>query len=144
MPRGYPGNGQRRPPVHRSLFDRFWAKVDDSGGPDACHRWTGAVSHNRHMRDGYGHIRTGGRGYPLIRAHIFALILATGEDQPPGLEAGHGPTCTTTLCCNGRHLRWVTRLENEHDKRRLVTDAERVALVVAKLVADGVLSHAVA
>jgi hypothetical protein len=105
------------PPQLRSLLDRFWEKVDTSGGPDACWPWRGAVVINRNGKDGYGVIQTGGRGTAQVRAHRFALVYATGED-PPDKEAGHGLTCTTTLCCNDRHLRWVSRSENERDKAR--------------------------
>ena len=114
----------------RSLLDRFWEKVDTSGGADACWPWRGAVSRGRRARDGYGAIRTGGAGTPIERAHRFALVLKTAMD-PPELEAGHGPTCTTTLCCNPRHLRWVTREENEADKARTRDEAFDWALLDA-------------
>lgn len=104
-------------PRCRSLLDRFWEKVDDTGGPDACWPWRAYRRMNRNGKDGYGRIQVGGRRSPLILAHRFALVLTSGE-EPEGMEAGHGPTCTTTLCCNPRHLRWVTRRENEADKAR--------------------------
>jgi hypothetical protein len=115
----------------RSLFDRFWAKVDTSAGPDACHPWTGAVSKRL-----YGTIQTGGRGTPLIKAHRFALVLATGI-EPDDKEACHAPTCTTSLCCNQRHLRWGTRTENEHDKRHKRSDRELIAAAIANVFGAG-------
>lgn len=53
--------------------DRFWLKVDRSGGPDACHPWMGSRT-----RDGYGQSRVG--AVVTYRAHRVAYFLATGDD----------------------------------------------------------------
>jgi hypothetical protein len=104
--------GQRAP-----LLERFWAKVDRSGGLFACWPWTGSTQTSRNNPTGYGKIQEGGRGSRIIAAHRIACVIATGE-EPDGMEACHAPTCTTTLCCNPHHLRWGTRAENEADKAR--------------------------
>lgn len=105
------------PGLRRPLFDRFWAKVDRSGGLFACWPWTGATTRSRPSTPPYGYIQIGGRGSRVVRAHRLALVIATGED-PPEFEACHAPACTTSLCCNEAHLRWGTRAENEADKAR--------------------------
>jgi hypothetical protein len=95
----------------RAIADRFWRKVDTSGGPDACWPWLGYV-----MRDelrspqGYGQFRPSGvLGRRLWKAHRFALFLATGE-VPQGMDACH--ECDNTVCCNPSHLWWGTHQEN--------------------------------
>jgi HNH endonuclease/Helix-turn-helix domain of resolvase len=95
---------------------RFESRVDRSGGPDACHPWTG-----KPRRDGYGMMKFGGK-YRL--AHTVAWELANGP-VPPGLEIDHEchnrallagtcrrGLCEHRLCCNERHLAAKTHLEN--------------------------------
>lgn len=125
------------------LADRFWAKVDRTGGAAACWPWTGCVG-NRHGGSGgkYGQLRTGGRGAPLIKAHRLALIYTRGEAPPDRPEACHAPACTTTLCCNGDHLRWGTRLENMADvrlRRDLRTQHELLVDTLDALEREGVI-----
>lgn len=69
----------------------------------------------------------------MLKAHRVALIFRTGQDLPTK-EAGHSATCTTTLCCNPAHLRWVTRAENladwiaKHSTKELIRLAVQAAL----------------
>lgn len=108
-----------RGPAPRPLAARFEAKVDRSGGPEACHPWTGARTRRRYGATvyEYGNIRDdcapgGGRGKVLL-AHRVALTLHTGEPAPPEMDACH--RCDNTLCCNGTHLFWGTHRYNMLD-----------------------------
>lgn len=88
--------------LNRPLAERFWSRVDRSGGPDACWPWTLSV------RDrGYGYFKSEvGRNL----AHRFAYELAHGP-IPEGLDVLHH--CGVRGCCNPAHL-WVdTRPDNE-------------------------------
>lgn len=95
---------------------RFEARVDRSGGPDACHPWTG-----RPTPDGYGMMKFGGKGRLV---HTVAWELENGP-VPPGKEIDHEchnravlagtcrrGLCEHRLCCNERHLAAKTHLEN--------------------------------
>lgn len=113
-------------PPRLPLVARLAQYIDTSGGPDACHPWTGyTVRSRRGVR--YGRIREGGRGTRLLLAHRVVLALKTGTMEPPHIEGCHSSACTTTLCCNERHLRWGTRSENELDKRARGEGAARAA-----------------
>lgn len=82
--------------------DRFWSKVDRSGGPDACWLWLGAPNPS-----GYGgfHVPSlGGRA-----AHRVSYILNVGP-IPAGLQLDH--LCRVRHCVNPRHLEPVTLAEN--------------------------------
>jgi hypothetical protein len=94
--------------------ERFEAKVDRSGGPDACHPWTGRVE-----RNGYAVF------YPVrtthVGAHRYAWELINGP-IPEGADLDHtchngtdckgGPTCPHRRCCNDRHLEPTTAPDN--------------------------------
>lgn len=63
--------------------------------------------------DGYPKIKYQGRTWVASR---LVLFLTTGTN-PPDMDAAHAPIiCHNPSCCNKRHLRWATRLENERDK----------------------------
>lgn len=90
----------------KPLSDRFWSKVDRSGGPDACWPWTGT----RGVR-GYGQITHGKNG--RYRAHRLAWELHNGS--PPGeLLVCH--SCDNPPCCNPAHLFLGTPAANMEDK----------------------------
>jgi hypothetical protein len=96
-----------------ALRRRFDSHVDRSGGPDACHRWTGAIT------AGYGSFNVGGR---REYAHRVALALA-GRLVDDGRVTDHrchsvdldcpgGPTCPHRRCVNTAHLRRTSFLLN--------------------------------
>lgn len=88
-----------------TLEERFWSKVDRSGGPNACWPWTGA-SDGR----GYGRIRVN-RESPrrFERPHRIAFRFAYG-DPHEGHHIHH--LCRNRLCVNARHL--IALAPDEH------------------------------
>src|ERR1041384_615592 len=98
----------------RALADRFWEKVDRSGGPDACWPWRGAMAKKDRTAGGKrGHIREGGRGSRMLLAHRVALALVGERTVDSAMEAGH--LCDNPICCNPSHLMWMTRKKNARD-----------------------------
>lgn len=95
--------------TRRPLEQRFWPKVDRSGGSDACWTWTASLHTN-----GYGQIGSGGRGRPLL-AHRVAWELFCGA-IPVGMVVCH--RCDNHLCCNPSHLFIGTQAENLEDMTR--------------------------
>jgi hypothetical protein len=96
---------------------RFESRVDRSGGPDACHPWTGPLD-----PCGYGRIGVGGTNRLV---HDVAWEWASGQPIPSGHEVDHEchnqavragtcrpGVCTHRRCCNERHL--VTRTRQGH------------------------------
>lgn len=85
--------------------DRFWARVDRSGGPDACWPWKGKDFN----RNGYGRVWS---GPSRIGAHLVAYTLAVGP-IPEGHVLRH--TCDNRPCCNPAHHLPGTQQENVAD-----------------------------
>lgn len=81
---------------------RFWAKVDKSGGVDACWPWIAHLAWN-----GYGEFRVS--QHCLVKAHRYAYILLVGP-VPAGLDLDH--LCRNRACCNPGHLEPVSRRVN--------------------------------
>jgi len=85
---------------------RFWSKVDQSGGPDACWPFNGA----KH-KFGYGMFQVStGR---CDGAHRVAYRLTYGS-IPEGLLIRHH--CDNPSCCNPIHLLPGTYADNMQDK----------------------------
>jgi hypothetical protein len=87
-----------------SLSDRFWGKVDRSGGADACWGWIGAKHGG-----GYGLIRCG----KLCRAHRVSWEMEYGP-VPEGLHVLH--RCDNPPCVNPAHLFLGTHQDNMDDR----------------------------
>lgn len=87
----------------------FWAKVDLSGGPDACWPWIGARD-----ADGYGLIAK--RTFGELRAHRFALACKLCRPISPSLCALH--SCDNPPCCNPAHLHEGTRADNSRERNQ--------------------------
>jgi hypothetical protein len=85
---------------------RFWSKVDQGGGPDACWPWTA----KRRARGGYGQFRLDGK---IEGAHRIAFSLKNGP-LPAGAQVLH--RCDNPPCCNPAHLFLGTNLDNVEDK----------------------------
>lgn len=98
----------------RPLADRFWEKVDRSGGPDACWPWIGAMKKADRTAGGKrGVIREAGRGSRMLLVHRVALALTGERSIESALEGGH--LCDNPICCNPSHLLWMTRKQNARD-----------------------------
>ena len=88
--------------IDSGITARFWTKVDQSGGPDACWPWTGG-----RKETGYGNFfvkrdTPGKNGRMLfVNAHKFAYLISKG-DVPTGMVVRH--TCDYPPCCNPVHL----------------------------------------
>lgn len=90
--------------MSKTLEERFWEKVDKSGGPDACWVWTRSLN-----SQGYGQIRKDGK---VILAHRLSWELYKGP-IPKGLCVLHH--CDNTLCVNPDHLFTGTLFDNTQD-----------------------------
>jgi hypothetical protein len=87
--------------MDEKLATRFWAKVDKTGGPDACWLWAGTTGDR-----GYGVFRVGDG---TDRAHRLAFVSAGGV-IPDGFVVTH--SCDNPPCCNPAHLNAETHAEN--------------------------------
>ena len=88
-----------------SVAERFWSRVDKSGGPDACWPWTAGANYY-----GYGALWVGGR---MVPAHRVAYELTIGP-IPEGQEVLH--RCDNPVCCNSGHHFLGTQLDNMVDR----------------------------
>lgn len=93
----------------RNLTDkqiaRFWAKVDTTGGPDACWPWKAS-----HKAAGYGQVVI---NYKIHGAHRVAYAIATGYTPTSDEYVCH--RCDNPPCCNPKHLWLGSAKENTQD-----------------------------
>jgi len=89
----------------RPLADRFWSKVDRSGGPGSCWLWTASLV------KGYGqmYVATPDGRFGVRSAHRLAYELTHGP-AAEGLELDH--LCRVRRCVNPAHLEPVLHREN--------------------------------
>jgi hypothetical protein len=103
------------PRVRKTRKERFETMVDRSGGPLACHPWRGSVK-DANQYGQFWDINPHTGKETTRSAHRVAWELHNGMPVPVGLMVLHSRVCTTTLCCNGRHLRIGDGRENAADK----------------------------
>lgn len=87
----------------------FWAKVDKTGGEDACWLWLGHTN-----PAGYGQLRYNGVD---VTSHRLAAYLYGMLDKPTGPEDRKGSgfilhQCDNPPCCNPAHFKVGTSSEN--------------------------------
>ncbi len=71
--------------------EQYEAMVDRSGGPDACHPWSGHLDHR-----GSASFKQNGRA---VQAHRYFYELLVGQLREPYLLR----TCLNLACCNPAH-----------------------------------------
>lgn len=125
------------------VFHRFWSFVDVRHQRD-CWNWLGSLD-----ACGYGVPDAGIQvAYREPLAHRVALALHRPRPAAD-FEAIH--SCDNPSCCNPRHLRWGSQLDNTEDKRigewavaalaarsagDAIPDRDRRGVFVAVIVAD--------
>lgn len=93
-----------RPEFTPEFIERFWSRVDRSGGQDACWIWLGS----RDKRN-YGTIRIQTKGH---KAHRVAYAIRFGDYPTPcGLHK-----CDNPPCCNPDHISAGTKHRNAVDR----------------------------
>ena len=94
-------------PRGKSATERYWPKVDVSGGPDACWPWIASLNARTGYPTGFYLTRT-----PPVRCypHRFAVML-DGREIPDGHIVHH--VCGNRSCCNPTHL--VVIPKRQHD-----------------------------
>lgn len=92
---------------------RFWVKVDNSKGEDACWLWTAGVNDA-----GYGQFQVGKRPH---LSHRVSWVLTFGP-MPEGACVLH--KCDNPLCVNPLHLFLGTKRDNNRDRHQKGRDAK--------------------
>jgi hypothetical protein len=94
------------PALTEAEIERFWSKVDKSGGPDACWPWMGGRNGG-----GYGAFTPRGRVYVI--SHRLAYYLHHGSDLLDDCGCHH---CDNPPCCNPNHIFRGSHKANAEDR----------------------------
>lgn len=89
--------------------ERFWRRVDRSGGPNAC--WPWIWRNGGGQKSKYGSYRYQAKRWD---AHRLAYFLRYGKPA----EHWHLHKCGNTLCCNPKHIYDGTPKQNSEDRDR--------------------------
>lgn len=130
-----------------TVAERFWSKVDRSGGASACWPWRPSKQQPLHGQ----FFVSKERG--IVPAHTYAVELVTGQSCPPGKEGCH--RCDNPPCCNPAHVYYGTRQQNVDDmwtrgrgrrgsRHRYALLAETSVLAIRERFAAGETSPALA
>lgn len=83
-------------------IERFWSKVDQSGGPNSCWPWMAGVDRYGRFCDENG---------KTIGAHTYAFFLANGYFAEVSRHS-----CDNTICCNPSHVIDGSHIDNVRDR----------------------------
>lgn len=132
--------------MRANLAARFWAKVDKSGGPDACWPWTAQIAY------GYGRFQLNGAGELAHRVCWFLTHGAWPEecvlhecDNPPCCNPSHhfeGARGDNNADRHAKGRTVVPRLKGEQHAHAKLTTAD--VLAIRSMVAAGQRQYAVA
>ena len=92
------------------IENRFWSKVDKSGGPNACWPWKAA----RTMKD-YGRFQLGGHWFQASR---MAYMLTTHRPLLEKMACHNCPGGDNPRCCNPKHIFPGTYKEHARDTKK--------------------------
>lgn len=89
----------------RPLWERFWEKVDRSGGPDACWPWQARI-------DALGYGRIGIFGKNRFAYHASCMLHGIPIPGYPKSKNCIDHICGNRACVNPKHLRIVAQAQN--------------------------------
>ena len=123
--------------IDDKFTERFWMKVDRSGGDDACWLWRASAGGSE-----YGHVwcKADGR-HCCVDAHKVSFFLAHGS-IPDGMQVLHN--CNVKRCVNPRHMEAGTPKQNTYGAFRDGLMATKLTITSVKaIIAESSIRHRV-